>query len=69
MRELVDGTLTEAGQRARAVAPHLDIPREVVIGEPLMVLEIESRTASLVVVVAADWARSGACCWAPPSYT
>ncbi|MEV0181756.1 universal stress protein [Streptomyces sp. NPDC050625] len=50
VRELVDGTLATAEQRAREVAPHLDITREVTVGEPLMVLEIESRTASLVVV-------------------
>ncbi|MEV5958246.1 universal stress protein [Streptomyces sp. NPDC051987] len=50
VRELVDGTLAEAGQRAREIAPRLDIRREVTVGEPLMVLEIESRTASLVVV-------------------
>ncbi|MGQ5637892.1 MULTISPECIES: universal stress protein [unclassified Streptomyces] len=50
VRELVDGTLAEAEQRARGVAPRVDITREVTVGEPLMVLEIESRTASLVVV-------------------
>ncbi|MCX5317880.1 universal stress protein [Streptomyces sp. NBC_00154] len=50
LRELVDGTLAQAEQRAREVAPHLDITREVTLGEPLTVLEIESRTASLVVV-------------------
>ncbi|KOV53582.1 universal stress protein UspA [Streptomyces sp. AS58] len=50
MRELVDGTLAKAEQRAREVAPRLDVTREVTVGEPLMVLEIESRTASLVVV-------------------
>ncbi|WP_055586704.1 universal stress protein [Peterkaempfera griseoplana] len=50
VRELVDGTLAGAEQRARQVAPHLDITREVTVGEPLTVLEIESRTASLVVV-------------------
>ncbi|MGW2741875.1 universal stress protein [Streptomyces sp. NPDC001450] len=49
-RELVDGTLAKAERRAREVAPHLDIAREAAVGEPLMVLEIESRTASLVVV-------------------
>ncbi|MFI1564997.1 universal stress protein [Streptomyces sp. NPDC020490] len=50
VREMVDGTLTRAEERAREVAPHLEIAREVTVGEPLMVLEIESRTASLVVV-------------------
>ncbi|MGX4691510.1 universal stress protein [Streptomyces sp. JNUCC 63] len=50
VRELVDGTLAEAEQRARAAAPGVEITREVTVGEPLMVLEIESRTASLAVV-------------------
>ncbi|MFE0450220.1 universal stress protein [Streptomyces sp. NPDC058914] len=50
MRELVDGTLVEAEQRARGVAPHVETTREVTVGEPLMVLEMESRTSSLVVV-------------------
>ncbi|MFC4463630.1 universal stress protein [Streptomyces xiangluensis] len=50
LRELVDGTLVEAEQRARRAAPHVETTREVTVGEPLMVLEIESRTASLVVV-------------------
>ncbi|MEW2400934.1 universal stress protein [Streptomyces sp. NPDC046862] len=50
VRELVDGTLIEAEQRARQVEPLVEITREVTFGAPLMVLEIESRTASLVVV-------------------
>ncbi|MFI8193738.1 universal stress protein [Streptomyces sp. NPDC085946] len=50
VRELLDGTLAEAERRARRAAPHLDLTREVAVGEPLMVLEIESRTASLLVV-------------------
>lgn len=50
VRELVDGTLADAEQRARGIAPGVDIAREVTVGEPLMVLEIVSRTASLVVV-------------------
>ncbi|RMB80368.1 universal stress protein [Streptomyces shenzhenensis] len=50
VREQVDSTLAEAEQRAREAAPRVDIAREVTVGEPLMVLEIESRTASLVVV-------------------
>lgn len=50
VRELVDGTLAEAEERARGAAPQVDVAREVTVGEPLMVLEIESRTASLVVV-------------------
>ncbi|WP_330338789.1 universal stress protein [Streptomyces sp. NBC_00557] len=50
LRELADGTLAEAEQRARAIAPQVDITREITAGEPVMVLERESRTASLVVV-------------------
>lgn len=50
VRELLDGTLAEAERRARGAAPHVDIARDVTVGEPLMVLEIASRTASLVVV-------------------
>lgn len=50
LRELVDGTLIQAEQRARGAVPQVEITREVTVGEPLMVLEIESRTASLVVV-------------------
>ncbi|MFF5313286.1 universal stress protein [Streptomyces massasporeus] len=50
VRELVDGTLLKAEQRAREVVPRVETTRDVTVGEPLMVLEIESRTASLVVV-------------------
>jgi nucleotide-binding universal stress UspA family protein len=50
VRELLDGTLAAAERRARAVAPQVGITRDVTVGEPLVVLEIASRTASLVVV-------------------
>ncbi|AMW08305.1 universal stress protein UspA [Streptomyces qaidamensis] len=50
VRELLDGTLAAAERRARAVAPEMGITRDVTVGEPLVVLEIASRTASLVVV-------------------
>ena len=50
VRELVDGTLIEAEQGARGAAPQVETTREVTVGEPLMVLEIESRSAALVVV-------------------
>ncbi|MDN0199139.1 universal stress protein [Streptomyces sp. S.PNR 29] len=50
VRELVDGTLVKAEERARGAAPRLEITRDVTVGDPLTVLEIESRTASLVVV-------------------
>ncbi|MBC9713906.1 universal stress protein [Streptomyces sp. TRM66268-LWL] len=50
LRVLVDGTLADAERRAQAVAPQVDVTRDVVVGEPLTVLEIESRTAELAVV-------------------
>ncbi|GAA2429459.1 universal stress protein [Streptomyces glaucus] len=50
LREMVDGTLAGAERRARAAAPRVEVAREVVVGEPVTVLEIESRTASLVVI-------------------
>ncbi|MET9392926.1 universal stress protein [Streptomyces sp. NPDC006624] len=50
VRELLDGTLAEAERRVRAVAADLDVDRDIAVGEPLMVLEIASRTASLLVV-------------------
>ncbi|CCK32498.1 UspA domain-containing protein [Streptomyces davaonensis JCM 4913] len=59
VRELIDGTLTEAERRAHTIAPHLDIAREVVVGEPLMVLELETRTASLAVVGSRGLSRFG----------
>jgi len=59
VRELVDGTLTEAERRARKAAPGIDVRREVVVGEPVMVLESESRTASLAVVGSRGRSRFG----------
>ncbi|MCS0603113.1 universal stress protein [Streptomyces sp. LP11] len=50
MRELVDGTLAAAEERARAAAPGTALTREVTVGAPLTVLEIESRAAALLVV-------------------
>ncbi|GGY33389.1 universal stress protein [Streptomyces djakartensis] len=50
VREMLDGTLTEAERLAREAAPHVNVTRDVTVGEPLTVLEIASRTASLVVV-------------------
>ncbi|MCZ4508200.1 MULTISPECIES: universal stress protein [Streptomyces] len=49
LRELLDGTMAKAERRAQKVAPMVEVSREVVLGEPLMVLEIESRSASLLV--------------------
>ena len=59
LRELVDGTLTEAERRARSAAPHVTVVSEVAVGEPLMVLEIESRTAPLLVVGSRGLTRFG----------
>ncbi len=50
MRELVDGTMAEAERLVHRVAPQVGTARHVTVGEPLMVLGIASRTASLVVV-------------------
>jgi nucleotide-binding universal stress UspA family protein len=47
---LVHGVPTEAERRARERVPGLDVTRSVVSGEPLEVLTIESRSASLAVV-------------------
>ncbi|WP_405577190.1 universal stress protein [Streptomyces sp. NBC_01092] len=60
LRELIDGTLTKAERRAHEAAPGIEVMREVVVGEPVMVLEIESRTASLTVVGSRGLNRFGA---------
>jgi nucleotide-binding universal stress UspA family protein len=44
------GVLARAEERARAAAPGLEITRSVVAGDPREVLEIESRSAALVVL-------------------
>ncbi|WP_155056035.1 universal stress protein [Streptomyces blattellae] len=59
LRELVDDTLAKAERRAREAAPRVECRREVVVGEPLMALEIESRTASLMVVGSRGLSRFG----------
>ncbi|MEV0173582.1 universal stress protein [Streptomyces sp. NPDC050803] len=59
VRELIDGTLAEAERRAHTAAPQVEIAREVVVGEPVMVLELEARTASLVVVGSRGLSRFG----------
>jgi nucleotide-binding universal stress UspA family protein len=59
LRELIDGTLTEAERRARRAAPGIEVSRDVVVGEPVTVLEIESRTAPLVVVGSRGLSRFG----------
>ncbi|MCD7442318.1 universal stress protein [Streptomyces lincolnensis] len=49
-RVRVTGPLAEAERRARRTAPGVDVTREVLIGEPVTVLESEARTAVLTVV-------------------
>ncbi|MFC4463923.1 universal stress protein [Streptomyces xiangluensis] len=50
LQNMADRLVTEAVERARAVAPDVDVSQAVVIGEPLTVLEAQSRAAELVVV-------------------
>ncbi|WP_069737898.1 universal stress protein [Streptomyces sp. EN27] len=50
LRETAGGLVAEAAGRARAVAPDVEVSHAVVTGEPLTVLEAESRAADLVVV-------------------
>ncbi|GAA4543891.1 universal stress protein [Streptomyces violaceochromogenes] len=50
LRNMADGLVTEAVERARAVAPDIQVGHVVVTGEPLTVLEAQSRAAELVVV-------------------
>lgn len=50
LREAADRLVDEAVVRARTLAPDADVLGRVVPGEPLSVLEAESRTAELVVV-------------------
>jgi nucleotide-binding universal stress UspA family protein len=50
LRDSVNGALVEAERRARKVAPHVTITSDVLMGDPVDVLETESRTASLTVV-------------------
>jgi len=50
LRDRVNGTFAAAEQRARRVAPHVTITRDVLVGEPVTVLESESRSASLTVL-------------------
>ncbi|MCX4459747.1 universal stress protein [Streptomyces sp. NBC_01340] len=50
LEPMVHGVLARAEERAHAAAPDIEITRSVVAGEPLEVLEIESRAAALAVV-------------------
>ncbi|MFJ5560720.1 universal stress protein [Streptomyces sp. NPDC093250] len=50
LRNLADRLVAEAVERARAAAPEVEVSHAVVTGEPLTVLEAQSRAAELVVV-------------------
>ncbi|MCP9994005.1 MULTISPECIES: universal stress protein [Streptomyces] len=50
MQNMVDRLVAEAVERARAAAPEVEVSHAVVTGEPLTVLEAQSRAADLVVV-------------------
>ncbi|MEU6538978.1 universal stress protein [Streptomyces sp. NPDC047000] len=50
IRNMVERLVAEAVERARAVEPDLDVSHVVMTGEPLTVLEAQSRDAELVVV-------------------
>ncbi|MFD0315994.1 universal stress protein [Streptomyces flavalbus] len=50
LRALAEGLLTEAVERARATAPGLEVEQSLLTGDPLTVLEAQSRAADLVVV-------------------
>ncbi|WP_431948966.1 universal stress protein [Actinacidiphila sp. bgisy167] len=50
LRNAARRLVAEAVERARSTAPDIDVTHAVVTGEPLTVLEAQSRTAELVVV-------------------
>ncbi|MER0484663.1 universal stress protein [Streptomyces sp. Edi2] len=50
LRNMAERLLAEAEERARTVAPEVDVSRALLTGEPLTVLEAQSRAAELVVV-------------------
>ncbi|MFJ2946888.1 universal stress protein [Streptomyces sp. NPDC087226] len=50
IRNMVERLVAEAVERARASAPEVEVAHAVVTGEPLTVLEAQSRAAELVVV-------------------
>ncbi|GAA2528999.1 MULTISPECIES: universal stress protein [Streptomyces] len=50
LRAAVERLMSEAVERAGAVAPDVEVSQAVVTGEPLTVLEAQSRSAELVVV-------------------
>lgn len=53
----------DAAQRARSVAPEVEVTEAVVTGDAVSVLEAESRAADLVVVGSRGMGASSACCW------
>ncbi|CAL9337709.1 universal stress protein [Streptomyces sp. enrichment culture] len=59
LKPLARGVLARAEGRACAAAPGLEISRSVVAGDPRQVLEIESRSAALVVLGTAAVSGSG----------
>ncbi|MDK1348831.1 universal stress protein [Streptomyces sp. 378] len=50
LRNMAEHLVAEAVARARSAAPEVDVTHAVVTGEPLTVLEAQSRAAELVVV-------------------
>ncbi|MGW5136900.1 universal stress protein [Streptomyces sp. NPDC004135] len=50
LEPMLHGELARAEERARTVAPGIDVTRSVVAGDAVRVLEIESRSAALTVV-------------------
>ncbi|MEV6327839.1 universal stress protein [Streptomyces sp. NPDC051909] len=50
IRKMTEGLLAEAVRRARTAAPSVDVTHAVVVGEPVTVLEAQSRAAELLVV-------------------
>lgn len=50
LQNMADRLVADAVERARSVEPEVEVSSEVVTGEPLTVLEAESRAAELVVV-------------------
>ncbi|RNL73685.1 universal stress protein [Streptomyces sp. I6] len=50
LRNMADRFVAEAVERARAAEPEVEVSHAVVTGEPLTVLEAQSRAAELVVV-------------------
>lgn len=59
----LDRLVNEAAQRARSVAPEVEVTEVVVTGDAVTVLEAESRAADLVVVGPRGMGASSACCW------